>query len=53
MADASEAGTTRDGTEDYSEATEAQIAVHWREEEYYAPPAKIHEQANASQTRHH
>jgi acetyl-CoA synthetase len=48
MADASEAGTTRDGTEDYAEATEAQIAVHWREEEYYDPPANIRAVANAS-----
>ena len=45
MADATEAGTTRDGTEDYSEA---QIAVHWREEEYYEPPPKIRAVANAS-----
>src|SRR5208282_1214898 len=29
-----------------SEATEAQIAVHWREEEYYYPPAKFIGQAN-------
>src|ERR1035438_10092909 len=29
-----------------SEATEAQIAVHWREEEYYYPPAKFAGQAN-------
>src|SRR5271166_6122320 len=29
-----------------SEATEAQIAVHWREEEYYYPPAKFVGQAN-------
>ncbi len=28
--------------------SEAQIAVHWREEEYYAPPAKFIGQANAS-----
>ena len=28
------------------EATEAQIAVHWREEEYYYPPAKFVGQAN-------
>src|SRR5579885_93291 len=28
--------------------SEAQIAVHWREEEYYQPPAKFIGQANAS-----
>ena len=27
--------------------SEAQIAVHWREEEYYQPPAKFIAQANA------
>jgi acetyl-CoA synthetase len=30
------------------EATEAQIAVHWREEQYYYPPATFIGQANAS-----
>ena len=30
------------------EVSEAQIAVHWREEEYFNPPAKFIEQANAS-----
>ena len=29
-----------------TETTEAQIAVHWREEEYYYPPAKFIGQAN-------
>ncbi|MGA2354977.1 MAG: acetate--CoA ligase [Terriglobales bacterium] len=29
-----------------AESTEAQIAVHWREEEYYYPPAKFVGQAN-------
>ena len=29
-----------------SETTEAQIAVHWREEEYYYPSAKFVGQAN-------
>ena len=29
-------------------ASEAQIAVHWREEEYYPPPAAFKEQANAN-----
>ena len=28
------------------ETSEAQIAVHWREEEYYYPPAKFVGQAN-------
>jgi acetyl-CoA synthetase len=31
-----------------SEVSEAQIAVHWREEELYYPPAKFIGQANAS-----
>src|SRR5579859_283880 len=30
------------------EISEAQIAVHWREEEYYDPPARIREVANAN-----
>ncbi|MGH2885424.1 MAG: acetyl-coenzyme A synthetase, partial [Solirubrobacteraceae bacterium] len=30
-----------------SESSEAQIAVHWREEEYFPPPAAFKEQANA------
>jgi acetyl-CoA synthetase len=30
------------------QASEAQIAVHWREEGYYFPPAKFIGQANAS-----
>jgi acetyl-CoA synthetase len=30
------------------EVSEAQIAVHWREEEYYSPPAKFVGQANAT-----
>src|SRR5213593_4245951 len=29
-----------------AQLTEAQIAVHWREEEYYSPPAKFIAQAN-------
>src|SRR5665213_2052163 len=36
----------QDGSE--AEVSEAQIAVHWREEEYFNPPAKFIEQANAS-----
>ena len=31
-----------------AEVSEAQIAVHWREEEYYPPPAAFVAQANAS-----
>ncbi len=31
-----------------AEVSEAQIAVHWREEGYYYPPAKFIGQANAS-----
>ncbi|HSI80917.1 MAG TPA: acetate--CoA ligase [Solirubrobacterales bacterium] len=31
-----------------SQASEAQIAVHWREEEYYQPPASFVAQANAA-----
>jgi acetyl-CoA synthetase len=30
------------------QVSEAQIAVHWREEEYYPPPASFVEQANAA-----
>jgi acetyl-CoA synthetase len=30
------------------EVSEAQIAVHWREEEYYQPSAKFIAQANAA-----
>ena len=35
--------------EESEEASEAQIAVHWREEEYYPPPASFTEQANANE----
>jgi acetyl-CoA synthetase len=31
-----------------AQVSEAQIAVHWREEEYYHPPAKFIAQANAA-----
>ena len=31
-----------------AEVSEAQIAVHWREEEYYPPPASFAQQANAN-----
>ncbi|HCF99547.1 MAG TPA: acetyl-coenzyme A synthetase, partial [Chloroflexi bacterium] len=34
--------------EEESQVSEAQIAVHWREEEYYYPPPKFIGQANAS-----
>ena len=30
------------------EVSESQIAVHWREEEYYPPPEKFVAQANAN-----
>jgi acetyl-CoA synthetase len=35
--------------EETDEASEAQIAVHWREEEYYPPPESFAEQANANE----
>ncbi|HTX08399.1 MAG TPA: acetate--CoA ligase [Solirubrobacteraceae bacterium] len=35
--------------EENDEASEAQIAVHWREEEYYPPPADFAAQANANE----
>jgi acetyl-CoA synthetase len=35
-------------TSETSEVSEAQIAVHWREEEYYPPPAGFVAQANAN-----
>ena len=31
---------------DETEVTEAQIAVHWKEEEYYSPPKEFIEQTN-------
>jgi acetyl-CoA synthetase len=37
-----------DVTEEVSQSSEALIAVHWREEGYYQPPASFVEQANAS-----
>jgi acetyl-CoA synthetase len=37
-----------DNEETGASATEAQIAVHWREEEYFYPPADFVGQANAS-----
>ncbi len=33
-----------------TEVSESQIAVHWREEEYYEPPARIREVGNADPT---
>src|SRR6266511_5348090 len=33
---------------DEAQVSEAQIAVHWREEEFYAPPASFVAQANAA-----
>ncbi|MGH2874579.1 MAG: acetate--CoA ligase [Solirubrobacteraceae bacterium] len=45
MADTADTGTTHEDTDGYSEA---QIAVHWREEEYYDPPARIRAEANAT-----
>jgi acetyl-CoA synthetase len=38
-------------TEEQAPGSEAQIAVHWREEEYYSPPAKFIAQANAADPR--
>jgi acetyl-CoA synthetase len=37
-----------DVTDESSESSEALIAVHWRDEGYYPPPAKFVAQANAS-----
>ena len=34
--------------EEMAQVSEAQIAVHWREEGYYYPPAKFIGQANAA-----
>jgi acetyl-CoA synthetase len=38
----------RDPQRSGAEVSEAQIAVHWREEEYYPPPASFVAQANAA-----
>ena len=35
-------------TDEQVSVSESQIAVHWREEEYYEPPAEFVEQANAN-----
>ena len=37
-----------ESSEPESVVSESQIAVHWREEEYYQPPASFVEQANAN-----
>src|SRR6516162_8780433 len=42
------AGENRDPEGPGAEVSEAQIAVHWREEEYYPPPASFVAQANAA-----
>ena len=42
------ADDVNDVTDETIESSEALIAVHWREEGYYQPPAKFVEQANAS-----
>ncbi len=39
---------TTESTADEVESSEAQIAVHWREEEYVAPPEEFKAQANAN-----
>jgi acetyl-CoA synthetase len=40
--------TTGQGTGQQAQLTEAQIAVHWREEDYYAPPPQFIGQANTT-----
>jgi acetyl-CoA synthetase len=45
--DVQDTAAARDGA-DEEEVSEAQIAVHWREEEYYDPPASFVAQANAN-----
>jgi acetyl-CoA synthetase len=47
MADTTDAASTGQDSGDAG-LSEAQIAVHWREEEYYEPPADFAAQANAS-----
>src|SRR5688572_19561138 len=48
QADRIEGGREELGTDEQASVSEAQIAVHWREEEYYQPPAKFIAQANAA-----
>src|SRR6202042_416835 len=47
MADTTKPAPTQDETAD-DDVPEAQIAVHWREEEYFEPPAAFAAQANAN-----
>jgi acetyl-CoA synthetase len=44
------ADDVNDVTDNEVESSEAHIAVHWREEDYYQPPAQFTAQANASDT---
>src|ERR1700752_963789 len=48
MADTTKPAPT-EGETNEDEVSEAQIAVHWREEEYYEPPAAFAAQANANE----
>jgi acetyl-CoA synthetase len=41
-------GTKQTEASEVTEVSEAQIAVHWREEEYYDPPPRIVAEANAN-----
>jgi acetyl-CoA synthetase len=41
------AATKKTKAKEHTEFSEAQIAVHWKEEEYFRPPKKFVEQANA------
>jgi acetyl-CoA synthetase len=47
MADITEPAPAQDESAE-NEVSEAQIAVHWREEEYFEPPAAFAAQANAN-----
>src|SRR5580700_2053848 len=47
MADSTKPAPAQDETAE-DEVSEAQIAVHWREEEYFEPPAAFAAQANAN-----
>ncbi|MDE2227477.1 MAG: acetate--CoA ligase [Alphaproteobacteria bacterium] len=38
--------TSKTKAKEFTEISEAQIAVHWKEEEYFQPPRKFVEQAN-------
>ena len=46
MADVTQEPTAAEGADDG--LSEAQIAVHWREEEYFPPPETFKAQANAN-----